>query len=636
MAAQKLADQAQRMLKDESTIAGLTAVSALAVLLYTTRPYWTSSKSSSQLKAEEDEALASGLNPPILKKNSTTDSYTTSFATYPRIRTFYHGHPQAEKLPDHGKELPLLVFIHGLGGSLAQFGPLLNSLVNTAPCFGIDMPGCGLSSFAPKLYAAYSTEALVALHKVAIEQCCETYGHENVVLLGHSMGCSVSALLLSNTAEKGTTLCVKTLGMVAICPKSDPPTQSEAKMYQKLLAMPDFVVNFMRWLDKRGGPESTSVTRFVGRDAGIDLKKLQLRFNSQFPTPVWKRKALGAIPKYESETEGTGGLPGRKIWSGISIPLFIIAGAGDAVCMLEEVGRIVSYLQGNNTPDSMTQSEPVPVAAEDLSTAKTSHSESPSTADDTTVGVQPSTSTSSSHHSSLIKTAILPKPASHALLYDHSFYRTVAGLIEDFLASHVSPHLNLAWQLQTLTTSGKWDVKNLAKWQKVVPVSDPIDEGRFRALKTLREQDEVHTPAVFVEKWRSQIYCVIDISHDSPIYDTKTLEKGGVQYHKFATVSKVPPTITEVADFIALVERLRKELHEREDAGEARRAIGVHCHYGFNRTGFFVVCYLVEKRGYKLQEAIEEFRRARPPGIRHDHFIDTLFVRYCVGLSKAS
>jgi hypothetical protein len=39
--------------------------------------------------------------------------------------------------------------------------------------------------------------------------------------------------------------------------------------------------------------------------------------------------------------------------------------------------------------------------------------------------------------------------------------------------------------------------------------------------------------------------------------------------------------------------------------------------------------------GYKVQDAVDEFQRARPPGIRHDHFIDELHVRYFPGLRKA-
>jgi hypothetical protein len=56
---------------------------------------------------------------------------------------------------------------------------------------------------------------------------------------------------------------------------------------------------------------------------------------------------------------------------------------------------------------------------------------------------------------------------------------------------------------------------------------------------------------------------------------------------------------------------------------------------GFNRTGFFIVCYLVERLGYDVQSAIDEFAKQRPNGIKHAHFIDELFVRYCKGLKRA-
>ena len=81
---------------------------------------------------------------------------------------------------------------------------------------------------------------------------------------------------------------------------------------------------------------------------------------------------------------------------------------------------------------------------------------------------------------------------------------------------------------------------------------------------------------------------------------------------------------------IRLIEKIKSE----NKAG-SQALIGVHCHYEFNRTGFFVVSYLIEKLGYKVQDAIDEFQRARPPGIRHNHFIDELYVRYMPGLKRA-
>ncbi len=71
---------------------------------------------------------------------------------------------------------------------MAQFHPLLASLVNLAPCLGIDLPGCGLSKFAPTTWGAYTTEALVELLETVIEQYRDKDAAQGVVLVGHSMG----------------------------------------------------------------------------------------------------------------------------------------------------------------------------------------------------------------------------------------------------------------------------------------------------------------------------------------------------------------------------------------------------------------------------------------------------------------
>lgn len=148
----------------------------------------------------------------------------------------------------------------------------------------------------------------------------------------------------------------------------------------------------------------------------------------------------------------------------------------------------------------------------------------------------------------------MPAPATHALLFVPKTVRTLSGLICDFLSEHITGRLDLGWQLQYLSQEGKWDVKNLAKWQSVRPVSEPI-EGIFRAMKTLREVDEEHSPKEFAAKWGGEIKDIIDISHDNPVYDPLGLERDGIKYHKFPTVSKIPPTDAEVDTFVNLVSR---------------------------------------------------------------------------------
>ena len=591
-------------------------------------------------------------DPPLMAKYSEIREFQTSIATYPAVRVFYRPHPQAEKIPDEPEPLPLLVFIHGLGGCFAQFNSILPSLVDVAPCLGIDLPGCGRSKIAPKDWRAYETGALVSLLDTIIEQYRKAQdGQENrgIVLISHSMGCSLAASLASHRSPYASRVRKHVRGLVAICPKAEPPTVEEVERFRRLLSVPDPLFNLFRLWDRRGGSDSASVRRYVGAGAGIDVRKLQLRFNQQSRTPVWRRMAWGALPVHDGGAGKVAGLPSLEVWKGLEIPICLIAGEADRVTKAEEVEIIKSAIRRQEPRSRTTNDEPLPDASK-VSDSETSMHGSAAQSSDEKYGVQPvQVELQEVKQAPVVKSTVLPSPAAHGLLYDHATYRTVAGLIADFLSEDICKHLSLGWQLSHLTTSGKWDVKNLKKWQGVAPVSGPIgpvDQPVFRALKTLRKQDEIHTPSQFVKDWKDKIYAIIDISHDSPTYDPAELEAGGIEYHKFPTVSKIPPTVHEVQDFIALVDRLRAEIYQLPTRntgnglgppGRLKKplpVIGVHCHYGYNRTGFFIVCYLMEKLGYQLEAALQEFERQRPPGIRHDHFIDTLYVRYTIGLRK--
>lgn len=424
---------------------------------------------------------------------------------------------------------------------------------------------------------------------------------------GHSMGCSLAALLASSH-DKEQSLNIPVLGLVAMCPRARQFTSHDIKAARRLFSLPDAIINVLRWFDRLGGSHSNSVNRVVGSSDEGELRFMQLAWNRQFSTSVLRRETLGLLPEVLTSGEIVGGWPGKEVWSNVDSPIFLIAGKDDTVCQPTELDRLLEHMLDEDVH------QPVSTADDHLAIRPAESALTPKTFNT---------------KSSVAQTIVLPSPAAHALPYAHATYRLVSALIETFLSEHVSDKLDFAYQLRLLTTTGKWDVKNLEKWQKVLPVSGPIHiqddvNGLFRALKTLRQQDDEHNPSKFLQEWADIIYCIIDISHDAPIYDTKEVEKGGVEYHKFPTVSKIPPTQSEVHDFCSLVDRL---VQERDRKGD-NRSIGVHCHYGYNRTGYFIVSYLILKKGYDIQSAIDEFGQAKPPGIRHDHFIDTLWLRY--------
>ncbi|EDU43768.1 dual specificity phosphatase [Pyrenophora tritici-repentis Pt-1C-BFP] len=324
----------------------LTALCGIASVL------WIWNKPSGKGKAVDPQHTsdtaaddAATTDPGLLKKYSSFRSYTVPLTgfTYPRLRTFFRPHHQQDKLPKVPSPIPLLVFIHGLGGSIAQFSPILISLSNLAPCLAIDLPGCGVSSFEPKAWEAYTTEALVQLLAVVIEAHRAADEGQTVVLVGHSMGCSLAALLASPSSPQAHLLSKHVSGLIAICPKAEPPSMEEAKTLRSVSSAPAALFDLLRRWDRRGGINSKSVLRMAGADADDETKKMQLRFNQQSRSAVWLRMARGMCPDYSSGSP-KGGLPRKDVWSCLDIPVFLAAGETDSVTPPSNVKQIVEFL----------------------------------------------------------------------------------------------------------------------------------------------------------------------------------------------------------------------------------------------------------------------------------------------------
>ncbi|KAI7871360.1 protein-tyrosine phosphatase-like protein, partial [Mucor mucedo] len=166
----------------------------------------------------------------------------------------------------------------------------------------------------------------------------------------------------------------------------------------------------------------------------------------------------------------------------------------------------------------------------------------------------------------------------------------------------------------------KWDLKNYEKWASIANITEvPIGQSLFRAMKVMRQTDTNHCPSALLAKY-PEIRFIIDISNDTPPYRSTDFEQSRIEYIKFKTVSKIPPTREEVAQFNDIAASCWQKNPQAQ--------IAVHCHYGFNRTGFFICCYMIERLGVSVPDALRYFKEVRPPGIRHAHFIDELYLRY--------
>ena len=352
------------------------------------------------------------------------------------------------------------VFTHGLGGSASQFAALLTGLVNVAPTLAIDFPGCGLSEFAPSSSQALSTHALAELLATVIKRYRDAESNQKIVLIGHSMGCSVNALLASSSSPSSHQLQSSIAGIIAICPLGGDPTPQQERDVRRVAKMPPLLFDAFRIWDRRGGIHSPGVSRMVGPGTDDETRKLQVKYNEQSQTHVF----LSIL----SSGMGSEGMPGKDVWSGIKVPLFLVGAEADMVTPAAEVERIADWLTSNKAPSTTPQPKqvtgmpPMPATAGDAVNAgemRLNKPQPPRTASGSII----KDDQTSSKYASALKTTIFPPPTGHALPYTASTIRVLAGMIENFLDHHVDHRLGRGWQLQQLQTSGKWDVKNYKK-----------------------------------------------------------------------------------------------------------------------------------------------------------------------------
>ena len=103
------------------------------------------------------------------------------------------------------------------------------------------------------------------------------------------------------------------------------------------------------------------------------------------------------------------------------------------------------------------------------------------------------------------------------------------------------------------------------------------------------------------------IKIIIDLSTSENSYQIPD----DVRYYKFNFEKKKIPEEYKINEIL-------KILNENKDV-----RILIHCHYGFNRTGFVFINYLCSN-GYNLASAIEIFKKIRGKGVKYPEMISYL------------
>ncbi|KAI8483746.1 hypothetical protein Bbelb_385380 [Branchiostoma belcheri] len=157
--------------------------------------------------------------------------------------------------------------------------------------------------------------------------------------------------------------------------------------------------------------------------------------------------------------------------------------------------------------------------------------------------------------------------------------------------------------------------------EKFLPFKTPLGP---RYDDQVPEENRFQWPMLFsyVNGTGMKMGLVIDLTNTNRFYNKeKEVEKNGVKHVKLQCRGHgETPNEEQTSAFVNLCANWI--------ARNPTDLIGVHCTHGFNRTGFLIVAYLVEKHSWSVEAAVQAFTVARPPGMYKGHYLEELFRRY--------
>ncbi|XP_073445692.1 mRNA-capping enzyme isoform X4 [Dendrobates tinctorius] len=156
--------------------------------------------------------------------------------------------------------------------------------------------------------------------------------------------------------------------------------------------------------------------------------------------------------------------------------------------------------------------------------------------------------------------------------------------------------------------------------------------GKFLPLKTMLgpryddqvpEENRFHPSMLsnYLKSLKVKMVLLVDLTNTTRFYDRNDIEKEGIKYIKLQCKGHGEcPSKENTETFIRLCEKFADRSPDE--------LIGVHCTHGFNRTGFLICAFLVEKMDWSIEAAVATFAHTRPPGIYKADYIRELFQRY--------
>ena len=152
----------------------------------------------------------------------------------------------------------------------------------------------------------------------------------------------------------------------------------------------------------------------------------------------------------------------------------------------------------------------------------------------------------------------------------------------------------------------------------IIPAKVPLDPSKYASewtptsLLAYFREEQVDT--------NINVKMVIDLTNTTKYYDGPRVFSD-LKYVKLPCDGfNHPPKDREIHRFFRHVSDFQRT--------HPNSHLVLHCTHGLNRTGYFIVQYLIEFCHLKVSKALEVFATARPPGIVKFAYIEALYRQF--------
>lgn len=164
----------------------------------------------------------------------------------------------------------------------------------------------------------------------------------------------------------------------------------------------------------------------------------------------------------------------------------------------------------------------------------------------------------------------------------------------------------------------------------ILPIKSPVENDETNQwLKNEGLSAEVFTwenVVASIQNTDLKIDTVIDLTavrqdHEKYYQGSSLLSRYSINYYKVKSQGGGRlPTEESVDEFCAIISKIKQNDIQKP-------IVVVHCTHGLNRTGYFIIQYLIKHEGYDAVSALSLFEKKRGHVMKHKHI-----RRYLLGL----